>query len=86
MEHIVARVDNLISFSYILVEKRRGNNWNHCIVFFSENPFILDINGNSQTPLELSIEALNYYTDLRVSRAKSSLYTLFSTLGSPFSS
>ena len=36
------------------------------------------------SPLELSFEALNYYTDLRVSRTKRSLYTLFSTLESPF--
>ena len=63
---------------------RLGYNKNHCIVFSVKYPFISKKNANNENPLKSSFEALNYYTGLRASRARTNNFTAFKTLKSFF--
>ena len=49
------------------------------MVFMVKYPFISEINANKQNPLKSSFEVLNYYMDLKASRAKTDYSTVFKT-------
>ena len=74
----------IFDFFHILMSDRLGYNLNHCIVFSVKYPFISKKYANNENPLNLSLEAPNYYTGLRASLAKTNHFTAFKTLKSLF--